>query len=574
MGSWASERTVLVAGVLVSFLFVLTTHQAQRARRGAKRIESVNTELRIQIAERKRAELGLRENEERFRSVFEKGPMGMAMIDRTFRFIKINHAFCQMLGYTEEELMQMSFLDFTHPEDKERGVRQAEQLFAGENSDYRLVKRYLTKSGDIVWVNLTASILRDDSGRPQWGLGIVENITDRLRAEEALRSSEARLAGILDIAAEGVVSINENQRITLFNHGAESIFGYTASEVLGLPVDVLLPQRFTGDHSRHIREFADSPDITRLMSLRRAIFGRRKDGTEFPAEGSISKLDLGGQKIFTVILRDVTERKQAEEELRRTHDGLEVRVRERTAELATTNDTLRTEIDQRRQAEESLHLLSGRLLNLQDEERRRIARELHDSTAQSVAAISVNLAMVQQAASTLDPHAVNALRESETLAEECLREIRNLSYLLHPPALDDLGLVPALNSFTGGFAQRSGIHVDLEVAPDFGRLPTEVETVLFRIVQESLTNAYRYSQSQTAQIHLERSQAEVTLEVRDQGIGIPPENLDPSSGGIGRLGVGIAGMRARMRQLGGRLEIISNNLGTSVRASLPVTRCN
>jgi two-component system, NarL family, sensor kinase len=229
-----------------------------------------------------------------------------------------------------------------------------------------------------------------------------------------------------------------------------------------------------------------------------------------------------------------------------------------------------TNITERKQAEEALHQLSTRLLQLQDEERRRLGRELHDSLAQSVLAVNLSLAQAMQPADSLDERARRALSEARRILQEMSREIRTLSYLLHPPLLDELGLVSAVKEYAEGFSERSGIKLDLNLQPGFGRLPQESETALFRIVQESLSNIQKHSGSKTAKIHLHADSACVNLEVSDRGRGMDENAVERGNGAGTRLGVGILGMRERMTQLGGKLEIESNSRGTTVRATIPL----
>ncbi len=246
---------------------------------------------------------------------------------------------------------------------------------------------------------------------------------------------------------------------------------------------------------------------------------------------------------------EIGKRRQAEEALQESLKDLERRVQERTAELSQ---------------------LSARLLHLQDEERRRIARELHDSTGQSLVALAMNLASIN-GSSSLDPNVRQTLSDSLALAEQCSQEIRVLSYLLHPPMLDEAGLAGALRWYAAGFTQRSGIRVDLEMSPDLDRLPDEVEIALFRIVQESFANIHRHSNSPTAKVRIAVDSKEVMLEIADHGSGMSPTSsatsLDRTTA---KIGVGIAGMRERIRQLQGRLEISSNEQGTTVRAVVPL----
>jgi PAS domain S-box-containing protein len=223
---------------------------------------------------------------------------------------------------------------------------------------------------------------------------------------------------------------------------------------------------------------------------------------------------------------------------------------------------------ERKRVEKALHQLSGRLLELQDDERRRISRELHDTTAQNLAVLSMNLCVLKESAKLLGQRPRQAVADSLALTERCSQEIRTLSYLLHPPLLDELGLVSALRAYTTGFTQRTGVQVELKIE-NIGRLSGDIETTLFRIVQEALTNVHRHSGSPKAEIRIVRDPKEVRLQVSDEGKGVPPESLEIISEG-GNLGVGIAGMRERASQLGGQLKIASSDRGTTITAILPM----
>jgi signal transduction histidine kinase len=205
---------------------------------------------------------------------------------------------------------------------------------------------------------------------------------------------------------------------------------------------------------------------------------------------------------------------------------------------------------------------------MQDEERRRIARELHDSAGQITVALDLNLASILAEAKSLSPKAEKACREASELAQQLSGELRTISHLLHPPLLDEAGLPSAVTWLVDGFAERSKISVKLDLGPDLGRFSPEVETALFRVVQECLTNIHRHSESRAATVHIARDADEVKVEVRDQGKGMPSGSN--GSRGRGSMGVGIQGMRERITQLGGRFEIHSGKNGTAVVASVPV----
>jgi len=249
-------------------------------------------------------------------------------------------------------------------------------------------------------------------------------------------------------------------------------------------------------------------------------------------------------------------RRRENEVLRRAQGELEDRVKARTFELGIANQGLRE--------------LTARLMQLQDEERRRIARELHDSVGQNLAALTMNLTTVRADIERLSQTA-KTVSDSLGLAEDMNKEVRTVSYLLHPPLLDESGLVSALRWYVEGFSERSKIQLTLEIPEDFGRLPQEMETALFRTVQECLTNIHRHSGSAVATIRLTRTTDEIRLKVEDRGVGIEEEKLTKVTSN-GPPGVGIRGMRERMRQLGGSLDLQSNGNGTTVQARLPITK--
>lgn len=235
--------------------------------------------------------------------------------------------------------------------------------------------------------------------------------------------------------------------------------------------------------------------------------------------------------------------------------------------LTTIRERAEIEYTLRRQRNE-LRTLANRLMHAQDDERRRIATMLHETTAQDLVALKMLLARLHRTAERLSDGERGVLGESIALAEQAMGDIRTVSYLLHPPFLDEAGLSSALRWYARGFAERSGIKVNLDLQDPLQRLPLDTETVLFRVVQEALTNIHRHAGSKTAHIRLQRDAESLVLAIEDQGTGIPSAALERITNGGG--GVGIAGMSERIEQLGGRLELISSDHGTTVRVSLPL----
>jgi signal transduction histidine kinase len=248
--------------------------------------------------------------------------------------------------------------------------------------------------------------------------------------------------------------------------------------------------------------------------------------------------------------KEIAAHKRTETSLRQTQASMEMDITARTAQLEQ---------------------LTARLIHLQDEERRRLARDLHDSAGQYLAGIQMNLSALLRPNSGLEDAARARVSDSMDMAKLCTSEIRTISYLLHPPLLDEAGLRSAISWYVEGFSKRSGIRVDLQIPEDFQRLPSETETALFRVVQQSLANIHRHSGSSVAIIRIEIDDHAVSVEIRDEGHGFPPEVLTGFHSGTRLLGVGMAGMRERIREMGGRFDVRSSENGASIQVSLQLS---
>jgi PAS domain S-box-containing protein len=293
------------------------TRDISDMRRAASEREEL---LAREQAARKQAETAnaeLRESEERFRLTIDEAPIGMALVALDGRFVRVNAALCEIVGYTADELQHLKFQDITFPDDLDSDLTLVDRMFRGEIPRYQLEKRYVRKDGEVVPVMLSGSVLRGQDGAPLYGIAQVEDIRERKRSEQALRLSEARFSGIISISADAIISIDEEQKIVLFNDGAQRIFGHRRSDVLGQPLDFLIPERFRAAHRQHVATFAAGEVAARRMGERMAtIMGLRRTGEEFPAEAAISKLAVDGQTILTVALRDITDRKRVEDDQR------------------------------------------------------------------------------------------------------------------------------------------------------------------------------------------------------------------------------------------------------------------
>ena len=358
-----------------------------------------------------------------------------------------------------------------------------------------------------------------------------------------------------------IFTLDSDGRITSWNKGAERLKGYAPSEIIGKHFSCFFPE----DDARKGEPQRQLEAAARQGRYDCENWRVRKDGSRFWANIVLTAIrdDQGKLVGFAKVTRDFTERMRAQEALQSANIELAAEVAERKSaekRLAISEKSLR---------ELSLHLLST-----QDEERRRIGRELHDSLGQYLVMLKMNLDSLE---SSLGPQQANGvgqeLRQSIRLAEDSLKEVRTISYLLYPPMLEEMGLKSAIPWYLDGFSKRSAIATNFEIETGFGRLAREVELALFRVLQESLTNVHRHSGSSTASIRLSLTNGAVVLQIQDQGNGIPTKLMEESDQDwLGSLGVGLRGMSERMRQLGGKLEVASTATGTTVTASVPGIR--
>ena len=515
------------------------------------------------ILEREAAlEQALRESEERYRALALATDQYVWRADAAGYNVWTSESWQRILGWECGEAKGRGWLNFVHPDDRVRVAQKWEEsLKAGR--EYHSEFRMRTRDGGYRYFDARGVPVRNPDGTVREWIGTDVDITERKRAELEVRASAHRRTMALSAARVGGFVWDPRSGESELTAELQEIFGFATGSAMDKNQERWLANVHADDRAMVLelmRESASSGNMDFEYRYQHPRLGLRwlyakgqirtdegVNGKSFNGKGSEEK------KIYGVVM-DVTERKKAEAELKLVHEELEERVHQRTAEL--------------RAAEAGLRSLSTRLMQLQDEERRRISRELHDSSGQVLAALSMCIAVVETEMDKLTERAGRNLRDATRLVRELSQEVRTMSHLLHPPLLDEAGLESALHWFVEGFAQRSGINVDLDLSPELGRLSKEMEISIFRVVQESLSNVHRHSGSKTAQVRVGRDAQKVTLEIRDQGRGLPVNaNAERSEPAV--PGVGIQGMRERVRQLGGHFDIQSTEGSTIVRVEIP-----
>jgi PAS domain S-box-containing protein len=348
-------------------------------------------------------------------------------------------------------------------------------------------------------------------------------------------ASEARLDAIVDSAMDAILTVDAAQRIVLFNRAAEQMFGVRRDDVLGSPLDRFIPQRFRGAHRAHVEKFGHTGVTSRRMGDTTTLWALRADGSEFPIEASISQAGEPGSRFFTVILRDITLRKQSEETMLRQ--------------------------------QQELRELSARVLEAREEEKTRIARELHDELGQLLTALKMDLAWLRERLPEAGPELAARADGMSALLDRTVSSSRRIAADLRPLMLDDLGLADAAQWLVDDFGKRSGVRLEMRVPEqaEFDALAKGAATAVYRAIQESLTNIARHSGAKNAWVLLAQENGEVLVEIEDDGRGVTPGDLAKASS------LGLKGMRERIAYYGGSLEVArAPRGGTRLRVRMPL----
>jgi PAS domain S-box-containing protein len=521
-------------------------------------------ELLHQIAEQRRTASFLRESEHRWYNIFAAASVGLAELSLQGRCTRVNDSFCALLGRSRSDLLTSRLDALVHGEELASAVECLRRTsVTGERTC--IDNRYMQPRGAVLWANTQFTCLRDLSSRPCAILMVVVDLTERRRTQAVLLRSEAEFRALFEVAAVGIAQINALE-------GSFIRFNRRFVEMIGLNEFKL--QRL---HLLELVDPLDAPDV-RLALQRTAELGNdehtgpkrilRANGVSHWVDLTVTLVQAyGGEPpSLLVILQDVDARVRMEQEISLARDDLEARVLARTAELDALNRELSIEVHQRERSEQARRELLGQLVTAQEDERRRISRELHDTIGQHVTGLILGLKSLER--SELEEKSRETLTRLQELAVVLGKEVHEMALQLRPTALDDLGLKRAVENLVEQWSQLTGVHVDYHVVGlDENRVAGEIETAVYRITQEALHNVRKHTAATHASVVLERKAQLLTVIIEDNGCGF---DMDASVR-PGRRPLGVVGMRERAALLNGELRIESaEGAGTTVFLSIPI----
>jgi PAS domain S-box-containing protein len=499
------------------------------------------------ITQQKRTEKALRESEERFRAIVETTPECVKLLSADGTLLHMNLSGLRMVGAASaDDVIGKSIYDLVAPEDRAGYKMFNESICRGEQGSLQF--EIVGLGGKRRQMETHAAPLQNPDGTVVH-LAVTADISERKQAEESLRRSEARFRALVNASSDVVYHMSPDWS----EMGELDGRGFVA-DASKPRKDWLNEYIHPDDQSLVLQAVREAVRSKSSFQLEHRV--RRTDGTlGWIYSRAVPLLNENGEIMeWFGAASDVTARREAEEKYRMLVQTLDAEVRDRTRELEEQSSQVRE--------------LSWRLLRTQDEERRHIARELHDSAGQTLTMLGMSLAQFAQKTGRKAPELAGDAEQIQETVQQLHREIRTTSYLLHPPLLDENGLYSAVSWYVQGLLERSGLEVRLDCSEKFGRLPREMELVIFRLVQECLTNIHRHSGGKSALIRLAHEVNQITLEIRDQGRGMASERLAEVQSGRG--GLGIRGMRERLSQFKGTLNIESDGSGTHVFATIPV----
>ncbi len=525
------------------------------------------------ITERKRAEEALRESEARFRSYFELPLVGIAITSPEKGWIEVNHQICSMLGYSREELLRMTWSELTHPEDLAADVEQFNRILAGQIDSYSMDKRFIRKNGEVIWTSIAVGCVRDSGGKVQHIIALALDITERKQAEERARREAARAKALARVAARLNAQLDLDTVLSAVCEETAHALGVPVASVMlyepdrqvfrlagiyGLPPQVCeqftpVPQSLYKEYREQKGSLIVTPDL-QPSRPNVELYARHDIRTTVAASMVREEKLVGALNVHTV--GDV--RTFADDEL-----ALLKGLADQAAQ-AIANAQLFEQVKQQR---EQLRTLTARLAETGEEQRRQLARELHDRVGQSLTALSINLNIIRSQLPADSPQATARLDDSLRLVEETVEHTRDVMAELHPPVLDDYGLLAALRWYAERFSGSAIVDTLVEGEELDPRLPQAVEASLFRIAQEALNNVTKHAHATQASVRLEAVADMAHLTIADDGVGFDPTAKRQP----GELPYwGLITMKERAEAVGGRLRVESApGQGTHIMVKVP-----
>lgn len=632
---------------LLSIITIFTTWNKQLSRRVAQRT----------------AELS--DSEARFRATFEQAAVGIAHVSPDGRFIRLNQKFCEIVGYSEKEVLKLKFQDITHPDDLGKDLELFQELLDGKSDSYTMEKRYIRKDGSVVWINLTVKILRNEDGSPRWFVSVIEDISDRIRIQNEVHKSYEFLNHLTKTIPDAIFSVKLPERTVTWCTDTYGILGYKAQECIGESTEKLYPSPV---EAQKMGALIDNAISNENETVQTEIMLRRKNGEIFPVEAKLAFQKEAGRVVnVTALLRDISERKLAEKKLQESHDYLKhlvssipdavfrVKLPERvidwvedyshimgasdvkemygqptrnyfasedeynafgeiqrqtiengkdfmrheiivrrsdgktfpaevTSSFFRENGTVKyvtalvRDITDRKEAEKKIldyqkHLkaLASQLTLAEERERRRIAADLHDDIGQTLAMSRLQLAAAIRACDCTGSKHHGMLEEISATLLKAIQDTRQLIFELGSAAIHEIGLGAAIAEWIEEKMKSLDDEIDFDLVDNLAddMLEEDQRVILFRNIRELLTNTIKHARASKVEILLESDDHEIHITVQDDGIGFNPELISGEFNQEG--GYGIFSIEERMADLGGRLEIDSApHKGCCITMSLPI----
>lgn len=485
--------------------------------------------------------LDLEQSEKRFRATFEQAAVGIAHVSPGGKFMRINQMFCNLVGYSYDEMLKLTFQEITHPEDLEADLGQLSQLLSGGIDTYSMEKRYIHKKGDFIWISLTVSLVRNEAQHAQWFVAVVKDISERKQATENLLKSEEKnrelavqLNTIFEASPVAEVIVDGTGRINLVNKEAENIFGYDRDEMIGQFIEMLLPKPNRVNHT-HLRAEYNAKPQRRRMGKEQKLFARHKDGSQFPIDVALSPTAINGEKMVLSAITDISERNFALEQTLKYQRRLKDLAREVTITEEVT--------------------------------RKQIAVDLHDHVGQLLASMRVQLASINKVEE--NPEIIGRVENISEVLRTAIQATRDAIFNLSLPQLNEIGLYAAVHDWMHEEIElKHNINTSISGEDEKFYFDENTRFLLFRSIRELMINVMKHAQATLLKIDFKRKNELLEISVQDDGIGF---NYSPNLLRMKSNTYGLFSIQERLSDLGGIMTVDSEGgKGTDIKLLIPL----